>query len=114
MVMTKDEDKIREEIDVDAATISFQSKERRNVYLYLRLTFPEWMSIGEIANNLGSDYDNVKGALIGDGERYSKNYSLKNVGLAESKKKTLGGTTVILYRANRKGSRKQSHDKKKE
>ena len=47
MVMTKDEDNIREEIDVDAATLSFQSKERRNVYLYLRLIFPEWMSIGE-------------------------------------------------------------------
>jgi predicted transcriptional regulator with HTH domain len=101
--MAKDEYIGREEIDVDAAGISFRSAERRNVYQYLGLIFPDWVSIGQIANNIGSDYANVKGALIGDGERYSKKYSLKKVGLIECKKKTLGRYMIILYRAKRRG-----------
>ena len=63
MIAMKDDDKRREDIDIDATTFSFQSAERRNVYQYLRLTFPDWASIGDIANNIGSDYGNVKGAL---------------------------------------------------
>ena len=113
MIAMKDDDKRHEDIDIDATTFSFQSAERRNVYQYLRLTFPDWASIGDIANNIGSDYGNVKGALQGDGERYSTKFALKKVGLVESKKRTLGKVIVVQYRAKRKGSRTRIRDEKK-
>jgi predicted transcriptional regulator with HTH domain len=93
-----------EEIIVDGASLSFQSEERRNVYLYLMLIYPAWVSVGEIARNIWSDRANVRGALKGDGNRYSKKLALATVGLVEYKKVVIGQYNVYLYRAKRKGS----------
>jgi predicted transcriptional regulator with HTH domain len=86
-------------ISSKAITFSLESEERKRVYKYLLSIFPAWASIGQIAVDIGSDYRNVKGALIGDGERYSKRYALKKVGLVESKKKIAGRIMVTIYRA---------------
>jgi len=93
-----------EEIIVDGASRSFQSEERRNVYQYITLIYPEWVSVGGIAKNIRSDRANVRGALKGDGKRYSKKLALTTVGLVEYRKVVIGRYNVYLYRAKCKGS----------
>jgi predicted transcriptional regulator with HTH domain len=83
---------------------SLHSKERRNVCWYLSFTYPAWATIIDIARGVQSDYRNVKGALIGDGERYSKKLALVKVGLAERKIVKFGRQKRYMYRAKRRNS----------
>lgn len=105
MVAMKKKDKNlgREDGNDEELLLSLQSEERRKVYLYLRLIFPAWATIGEIAREIKSDYRNVLGALKGDGKRYSKKLALISVDLVEYKKGMLGRYKIYLYRAKRKG-----------
>src|SRR3974377_1204382 len=100
----KDKNWEPEEADLDKIAESFESEERRCVYQYLRLIYPKWAKAAEICDRVESDYGNVMGALKGDGKRYSKKLALIAVGLVESKKKTMAGYKIYLYRARKKGS----------
>lgn len=66
----------RKAISFEDIIESLHSKERRNVCWYLSFTYPAWATIMDIARGVRSDYKNVKGALIGDGERYCKSLLL--------------------------------------
>lgn len=56
-----------EEIDIEEVSLSFQSEERRKVYYFLMLIFPDRVTLTELSRGVLSDRGNVLGALKGDG-----------------------------------------------
>ncbi|NPA47334.1 MAG: transcriptional regulator [Thermococci archaeon] len=60
-----------------------RSELRKRILFYLDSIYPSPAYLSEIARAIGSDPANVKGALVGLGNRYSEDSSLVNLGLVE-------------------------------
>ncbi len=60
-----------------------RSELRKRILFYLDSIYPSPAYLSEIARAVGSDPSNVKGALVGLGNRYSEDNSLVNLGLVE-------------------------------
>ncbi len=60
-----------------------RSELRKRILFYLDKIYPSPTYLSEIARGIGSDPANVKGALVGLGNRYSEDSSLVNLGLVE-------------------------------
>lgn len=60
-----------------------RSELRRRILLYLYQLYPSATYLSEIARVVGSDPSNVRGALVGLGNRYNGESSLVYLGLVE-------------------------------
>ncbi|AEH24923.1 helix-turn-helix domain-containing protein [Pyrococcus yayanosii] len=60
-----------------------RSELRRRILLYLYEIYPSATYLSEIARVVGSDPSNVRGALVGLGNRYNGESSLVYLGLVE-------------------------------
>lgn len=67
-----------------------RSELRRKILLYLDEIYPTPTYLSEIARVVKSDPSNVKGALIGLGNRYNGHSSLVSLGLVEVSKDPRG------------------------
>ncbi|ASJ11168.1 transcriptional regulator [Thermococcus sp. P6] len=56
---------------------------RRRILMHLYQIYPSATYLSEIARNVGSDPSNVRGALVGLGNRYNGDSSLVYLGLVE-------------------------------
>lgn len=60
-----------------------RSELRKRILMYLNEIYPSATYLSEIARVIGSDPSNVRGALVGLGNRYNNESSLVYLGLVE-------------------------------
>ncbi|ASJ02569.1 transcriptional regulator [Thermococcus profundus] len=70
-------------IDPQVLRSIHRSELRKRILLYLNEIYPSATYLSEIARVVGSDPSNVRGALVGLGNRYNGESSLVYLGLVE-------------------------------
>ncbi|WP_056934013.1 helix-turn-helix domain-containing protein [Thermococcus barophilus] len=82
-----------------------RSELRKKILLYLHDIYPSATYLSEIARVVGSDPSNVRGALVGLGNRYNGESSLVYLGLVEE----INNNGFKYYRLTEYGKRIVEH-----